>query len=1338
MTDRALTVDLLRNAALSADPIVRARAENDLRLLEGQRGFFLVLLGIANDRPTTQQRAAAHKDLLLQAAHTRFLALSCLRRLVPIHWPVKAGGVICDDDERQRIRTEVVCCLEEHDEQVAEQACLLFACIATLDFPREWSALDVLKNAIETDYPDSPQVRGRALQSLLLMTRYLLPDPRSMPDVNGVRKKGLRQTAPPTTDEQRATFRSMCPLLLSFVQSLADASLSHIYTQFLVTVSPHCDEETRLSFQVFHQELIRVATSPTSFAAHIPLASPIAPSECYGVKVSHPSTTPLLDDNGPPHDTNDLPDEVERALAAAVPIVLYASLAVRIGSHILRFGRLMDSKDESERQAAESFLSSSLTHLDLLDWSSRRLPSSDLSGPLCRHIIRILSLAARLSMESGESFSPYAPSFTNRAIRLIITYGRKGRDILSNNPVFEKFIVRSLLLLRAFLESHLFKIVEAPFAYSVFNTRHPKERPSNDPLLTVVELFDILVINFIQITSRERDDWDASPEIVIIEDEKRSWESHLKPCAEVVLASLVPAFKERLGPRLVALFVLLSSHPDGLTALPLVRSAVEANQDVLNVYPRTNLVRESVFNAISLSSDECCDILPFRALIEPTAHDLGLTDPAQLQHPVHSQQPPPPSHTHTTLSNPHIYNPRLRFLRRRMATLIEGWSRHVQSQDEARLACRVLMILLDDPHDVVVRMSAAVALKVMLEEMDMEISFFREYLLPCIHRVLRLVDQLEEGDSHLELIVVIDMIMVRVGPADVIPCGAGIVHAITGLWSADSNPIRKGMILRTLKQFVVIHGDIGVINYYPTLLPLISLAVRRDGTVEANHIMTDALDLWLCILTRAPNVTDAPLLDLFSSACRLLETRSDVALAAESDDEAVKQRKLACKILECFVLRGGADVCMQPCHARPLLASLKRIVYLMCPSSGGGGCGPLSPWLNPCEDKAKTVTRTLEIAELYVCAHMNTGTPATALATVDGMGNVVPGGGGGRDTQDAKKLPQDFKSLLIVLILLLFRATGLPEPSASTSSSSAHVPSTKRQQQQQQQQQQRNNNNNNNSSGNNDNNNINIINAHAHDHTINAILEFASSSLGIPVGTDGVGTCGGARVPLVVPASLSASNQPNLLCLLGVTSIISRVLLADADQFLGLLPATAVVPLIDVWLSVLRSASESIHHVNYFERYHWLPLMHRSALGLIVMMPLPSPDVRDRLPTILRVCMLALGAERRYAWITPFPTRRSAWKTKTKRCVRKQELTNNDTANNTQIMSSMAAQIRAHKLRCGPANMSNFDYGSDDALIRDLEKLSTTVSVSSLSSAPPPQAATFTFSPSAVTVVPQP
>lgn len=318
---------------------------------------------------------------------------------------------------------------------------------------------------------------------------------------------------------------------------------------------------------------------------------------------------------------------------------------------------------------------------------------------------------------------------------------------------------------------------------------------------TVTEICSRLITDYLLMTPDDLELWDEDPEGFACEETGDSWRYCWRPCCEAVFVTVFHEYREILAPKLVEM--VQSNHgPVNPADLP----------SILN--------KDAIYAAVGHAAFDLYDEIDFDAwLTNSLGHELDVKD-----------------------SN-------YRIVRRRVCWLLGQWSGVKLSPGLRPRLYQLLLPLLTEKEDLVVRLAAAKALKVVIDDFEFSIDELEPFLPQVFSLLFDLLKGVNECDTKLNVLNVLSYLIERVG-VSIRPVCSALLHYLPILWeeSANHNMLRCA-ILTTL---VFIVQGLGTVSegLLPFIGPVLELATDLE---QESHIylMEDGLDLWLTVLHNA-------------------------------------------------------------------------------------------------------------------------------------------------------------------------------------------------------------------------------------------------------------------------------------------------------------------------------------------------------------------------------------------------------------------------------------------------------------------------------------------------------
>ena len=281
-----------------------------------------------------------------------------------------------------------------------------------------------------------------------------------------------------------------------------------------------------------------------------------------------------------------------------------------------------------------------------------------------------------------------------------------------------------------------------------------KEFFSEDVLIALVRH---VILEFLMISKDDLEQWESDPEEYMNEEKSEVWNYDLRPCSEVLMLSLVHHFSKTLVPVLVNMVSEVQNN-----FLPKI---AENPQIILTV--------DAVFNAIGLSSYELFDSIDFSSWFTSTLLPL-LTNPATDK-----------------------------ILKRRICWLCGQWVT-VKFSTELRPVLYEAMIKVMESEDLVLRLEAAMCIKLAIDDYNFEPPHFENYQESSITALFKLLRDCDECDTKMRVLYIYTLILKRLRGKTIGNLGQQLTEYLPQLWEhAAEHYMLRGAIVCSLLELVL-------------------------------------------------------------------------------------------------------------------------------------------------------------------------------------------------------------------------------------------------------------------------------------------------------------------------------------------------------------------------------------------------------------------------------------------------------------------------------------------------------------------------------------------------------
>ncbi|XP_065567259.1 importin-11-like [Artemia franciscana] len=393
---------------------------------------------------------------------------------------------------------------------------------------------------------------------------------------------------------------------------------------------------------------------------------------------------------------------------------------------------------------------------------------------------------------------------------------------------FQEFAVKLMNLMKALIlcaEYKPAKVIEETKEVATLEAHKMKMAFFTPSKLS--QLFHCLVGEYLPLKEEELNKWSNDPEEFLHEEGGESWKYSLRPCAESLFLAIFHEYST----------VMCSL----LLALVKDNTAFVSAEDFQGI-----LRRDAIYNALGLVSFELFDQIDFDNWFSTSLlEELRCTEP------------------------------NYRVLRRRIVWLIGRWTNVKFSTDLRPVMYEVLLNLMGNHEDLVVRLEAAETLRTAMDDFDFSVEQFMPYLQLSFGQLFQLLKEVNECDTKLHVLNVISLMIELVG-AEIKPYVGGLIQFLPALWEAsEQHNMLRCSIISTLVHIVKGLGEFSI-ELGSFLIPVIHYAT--DTTQSAHvYLIDDGLELWKALVENSP-VSSPALLKLYDNLPKVLEESSEYLL----------------------------------------------------------------------------------------------------------------------------------------------------------------------------------------------------------------------------------------------------------------------------------------------------------------------------------------------------------------------------------------------------------------------------------------------------------------------------
>ncbi|GFY83795.1 ARM repeat superfamily protein [Actinidia rufa] len=418
-----------------------------------------------------------------------------------------------------------------------------------------------------------------------------------------------------------------------------------------------------------------------------------------------------------------------------------------------------------------------------------------------------------------------------------------GPDIMS----FEQFLIQCMKLVKCILEckEYMPSMTGRVTDESGVNFEQIKKNVSSAvagvvtsllPSDRVVLLCNVLIRRYFVLTAPDMEAWYQNPESFHHEQDSVLWSEKLRPCAEALYIVLFENHSQLLGPVVVS----------------IVREAMNGCPASVTEITPGLLLKDAAYGAAAYVYYELSNYLSFKEWFNGA---LALE-----------------------LTNDH---PNMRIIHRKVALILGQWVSET-------LCSSIFSFSIAWTQTFCVRLAASRSLCFLIEDANFSERDFSDLLPICWDLCFKLVEEVQEFDSKVQVLNSISILIAHVG--EIIPYASKLIQFFQKAWEESSGEsLLQIQLLAALKNFVIALGYQSPICYN-MLLPIL----RRGIDVNSpDELLEDSMLLWEATLSHAPSMVPQ-LLGYFPCLLEILERSFD-------------HLKVAANIIEGYIILGGTD-----------------------------------------------------------------------------------------------------------------------------------------------------------------------------------------------------------------------------------------------------------------------------------------------------------------------------------------------------------------------------------------------------------------------------------------------
>ncbi|XP_059305334.1 uncharacterized protein LOC132056940 isoform X1 [Lycium ferocissimum] len=417
---------------------------------------------------------------------------------------------------------------------------------------------------------------------------------------------------------------------------------------------------------------------------------------------------------------------------------------------------------------------------------------------------------------------------------------------------FEQFMIQCMVMVKTVLEGKEYKTSLAGRVVDenrvTFEQMKQNISSTVAGLLTsllptdrVVLLCNVLIRRYFVLTASDMEEWYQNPETFYHEQDSVLWSEKLRPCAEALYIVLFENHSQLLGPVVVS----------------ILQEAMSGCPSAVNEITPALLLKDAAYGAAAYIYYELSNYLSFKDWFNGA---LSLE-----------------------LRNDH---PNMRIIHRKVALILGQWVSEIKDDTRRAVYCALIRLLQD--NDLCVRLTACRSLYFHIEDATFNENEFLDLLPVCWDLCFKLVDEVQEFDSKVQVLNTISVLIARV--TEVTPYANKLMLFFQKAWEESSGEsILQIQLLTALKNFVVALGYQSP-KSYGMLLPILQSGIN---VTSPDELLEDCMQLWEATLINAPSMVPE-LLGYFPCLVEILERSFD-------------HLKVATNIIEDYVILGGRE-----------------------------------------------------------------------------------------------------------------------------------------------------------------------------------------------------------------------------------------------------------------------------------------------------------------------------------------------------------------------------------------------------------------------------------------------
>lgn len=437
---------------------------------------------------------------------------------------------------------------------------------------------------------------------------------------------------------------------------------------------------------------------------------------------------------------------------------------------------------------------------------------------------------------------------------------------------FDQFLIQCMVLVKSLLECKEYKpkLIGRVRNGSGNSLEERKQHISTviaDMLVAVlpseraVLLCNILIRRYFIFSTKDLEEWYQNPESFHHEQDMIQWTEKLRPCAEALYIVLFENNRQVLAPVVVTILheAMHGSPPSDIEITPGM------------------LLKDAAYSAAGHVYYELSNYLNFDNWFQGSLVK--------------------------EISNEH---PNMRIIHRKIALILGQWVSEIKG-DTRKLVYHALIRLLQG-DDIAVRLAACRSLCYLVEDSNFcQQDFFN--LLPMFWSLcFKLVDDVQEFDSKVQILNLISVLIEHVGEK-IFPFASQLVDFFYKIWEESA-----GENLLQIQLLAAIRNLVCSLGYQSSCCYNMLLPILKSGTdinnPETLSLLEDSILLWEATLCHAASIVPQ-LLDLFPNLVSIME-------------RSFEHLKVAVDIIEDYLIFSGTEFLNR--HASDVAKLLDGIV----------------------------------------------------------------------------------------------------------------------------------------------------------------------------------------------------------------------------------------------------------------------------------------------------------------------------------------------------------------------------------------------------------------------------